>query len=269
MLKIESLGGPEGEDWRKKVESAGRVCDVNKDVKAKADWLEAMTSAEPEYVITKMTAGVKDKNRVNVFVNGRYTLSLDVKQVVDLQVKVGRKLTDDELQELHKASEFGKLYQRSLEWAFTRPHSIWETRDYLKRRQLKRSQLNRKRVEEELKPLPEIQDSAIDLVIERLAERGYIDDRKFAEYYAENRFIKKGISKRRLELELRQKRVSDNIINEVLAATTRQDSDELVKMIAKKRRKYDPQKLVNYLVRQGFKYQDVVKAVERTYEEEE
>lgn len=232
----------------------------------KEDWLEQVGNVAPEFVITKITAGVKDKNRVNVFVNGKFALSLDVKQTIDLGVKAGRRLNEDELQELHKASEFGKLYQRSLEWAFTRPHSLGETRDYLKRRQLKRAQLNRKRVQEELKPLPEIQDSAIELVIERLSERGYIDDRKFAEYYVENRFVKKGISRRRLMMELRNKRVSEDIIAVVLEESPRKDVGELAKMIQKKARKYDEQKLIQYLVRQGFQYHDVLKAIEDYYQ---
>lgn len=233
--------------------------------RGKGDWLKEEADSSSLLTITKITAGVKDKNRVNVFINGKFTLSLDVRQVIDLQVKVGRKLSEDELQELHRASEFGKLYQRSLEWAFTRPHSVGETRDYLKRRQLKRTQLNRKRIQEELKPLPEIQDSAINLVIERLAERGYIDDRKFAEYYIENRFIKKGISRRRLIMELRTKKVSEDIIMAALEDSQRNDDVELVKMLEKKARRYDQQKLIQYLVRQGFHYHDVVEAVEDYY----
>ncbi len=228
------------------------------------NWLDSMSAADADIrTITKLTPGVKDHNRVNVFINGRFALSLDVKQIVDLGIKVGKKLTPEELQELHKASEFGKLYQRSLEWAFSRPHSLRETRDYLKRRQLKRTQLNRKRISEELKPLPEIQDSAIELVIERLQERGYIDDRKFAEYYVENRFIKKGVSKTRLRLELVKKGVSEEIIVAVLNDSSRTDQDELAKMIAKKSKKYDEQKLIAYLMRQGFRYHEVIEAVNK------
>lgn len=227
-------------------------------------WLDEVVDQPVPLTITQLTSGVRDKSRVNVFINGKFALSLDVKQVVDLQVKVGKVLTNDELQELHKASEFGKLYQKSLEWAFTRPHSIWETRDYLKRRQLKRLQTNRQRVKQELKPYPEIQDAAIDLVMERLEERGYIDDKKFAEYYVENRFIKKGISRRRLEIELRKKGVADEIIEAALNATTRKEEDELAKMIAKKRRKYDSRRLVEYLIQQGFDYRMVKEAVAKS-----
>lgn len=155
------------------------------------DWLAQFNEQEPALTITQITSGVRDPNRVNVFINGRYTLSLDIRQVVDLHIKVGRKLSQDELQELHKASEFGKLYKRALEWALSRPHSIWETREYLRRRQLHRIQNNRKRLQDELKPLPEIQDETISLVLDRLIEKGYVNDRTFAKYYVENRFVKK------------------------------------------------------------------------------
>lgn len=237
------------------------------DEKDKIDWSIEGRGQSGAFVITRLTSGVKDPNRVNVFINGKFTLSLDVKQIVDLNVKVGRNLSEHELQELHKASEFGKLYQRALEWALTRPHSVRETNDYLKRKQLKRVQTNRKRERDELKPYPEIQNSAIELVLARLQERGYVDDQKFAEYYVENRFVKKGVSKRRLELELRKKGVSNDIIQSVFKSTSRDDRNELEKMIQKKWQKYDKVKLVNYLVRQGFHYDDVMNAVNEKYDE--
>lgn len=224
------------------------------------DWLAQFNEQEPALTITQITSGVRDPNRVNVFINGRYTLSLDIRQVVDLHIKVGRKLSQDELQDLHKASEFGKLYKRALEWALSRPHSIWETREYLRRRQLHRIQNNRKRLQDELKPLPEIQDETISLVLDRLIEKGYVNDRTFAKYYVENRLAKKGISQKRLELELRKKQVPDNIIKDVLSSSTRDEKTELLKVIQKKRHKYNDQKLINYLVRQGFKY-DLVKEI--------
>ncbi len=238
------------------------------DIKSLSDDIAApVKHDEHKLVITQITSGVRDPNRVNVYVNGKFSLSLDIKQVVDLQIKVGKVLSEAELQELHSASEFGKLYQRALEWALMRPRSVWETRDYLKRRQLKRLQLNRKRGHEELKPLPEIQNSAIDSVIERLTSRGYVDDYKFAEFYIENRFVKKGVSRRRLEMELHKKHVPDNIVSEVLANSTRDEDEELAKMIAKKRNKYDTPKLIRYLVGQGFDYQTVKDAVEKLDEE--
>ena len=87
-----------------------------------------------KFVITNLKQGVKNPNRVNVFVNSKYALSLDVAQVVDLGVKVGLEISEDELEEFKKASEYGKLYQRTLEWVLVRPRSVRETRDYLSKK---------------------------------------------------------------------------------------------------------------------------------------
>lgn len=214
-------------------------------------------------VITKLASGVRDANRVNVFLDGKFAFSLDVAQVVELQVKVGQKVDVKRLEVLRSASEFGKLYQRTLEWVLTRPHSIRETRDYLRRRQQKRIVTNRQRARDEKKPFPEIQNETIELVVERLTQRGYLDDRKFADYYVENRFVKKGVSAKRLRMELQRKGVSSEEIEAALATGMRDDESELQKMLLKKRARYDDQKLIAYLVRQGFDYHKVVEAVTR------
>ena len=84
--------------------------------------------------ITNIKPAVKNENRVNVFVNEKYAFSLDVSQVVDFKIKVGQEITTEKLAEYKKASEFGKLYQRALEWILVRPRSEKETREYLYRK---------------------------------------------------------------------------------------------------------------------------------------
>jgi regulatory protein len=42
-------------------------------------------------------------------------------------------------------------------------------------------------------------------VFERLVEKGYVDDEKFARFWVENRNQTKGASRRKLEAELRAK----------------------------------------------------------------
>ena len=101
-----------------------------------------------------------------------------------------------------------------------------------------------------------------DLIVERLVERGYVDDVKFARYYVENRFVKKGVSRKRLKMELMKKGISQDIVEEVLDG--RNDEEEILKIIAKKRAKYDDEKLVAYLCRQGFSYQLAKELVEKT-----
>ena len=174
-------------------------------------WGDFQQAAE-YYTITKMTSGVRDPNRVNVFLDGCFAFSLDVTQVVEFGIKVRTKITPEKLEELRRASEFGKLYQRTLEWTMSRPHSVREAQDYLRRRQLKRKQLNRQRERDQVKLLPEIDSDVAELVIKRLVEKKYLNDQKFAEYYVENRYQRKGISQKRLRMEMRNKGVDSAII---------------------------------------------------------
>ena len=200
--------------------------------------------------------------------DGHFAFSLDINQVIDLGLKVQQSITKEKLAELQRASEFGKLYQRSLEWVLTRPHSVRETRDYLRRRQLKRRQLNRQRAREEKKPLPEFDDDLTEKVLQRLVEKKYLDDRKFAEFYVENRYVRKGISHKRLRTELKRKGVEQEIINQTFEQVPRDEDEEIKKVIAKKRTKYNDFQLIGYLVRQGFNYQSAKTAVEQYSEED-
>lgn len=201
-----------------------------------------------EYVITGMKEGVRNPDRVNIYVNDKFAFSLDVSQVVDLKVKVGLAISPEKLEELKKASEFGKLYQRTLEWVLVRPRSVRETRDRLYKKTFEKK----------------LDQKYIDLIIDKLLTRKYLDDFKFAEYYVENRFVKKGVSFKRLKMELTKKGVSKDIISAVLEGTDRNDKEEILKIIAKKRARYTDEKLVAYLCRQGFDYQLAKELVEES-----
>ncbi len=205
--------------------------------------------------ITAITAQVKDKNRVNVMVDGAYRFSLDIFQYADLGIKVGREYTDEELTALETESQFGKLYARTLEYCLMRPHSAKEVRDYLYRKTRDtRSKTGevRKGVTLEL----------TSRVFDRLVEKGYINDEKFTRYWAENRSLTKGASSRKLTAELRAKGVDSSIIESALATSERSDIHELQKVIAKKLGRYpDERKFIAYLAGQGFRYDDIKQAL--------
>ena len=198
---------------------------------------EISDAAASNFVITDIRQGVKNPNRANIFINDKYAFSLDISQVVDFKLKVGLKISEEELVEYKKASEFGKLYQRALEWVLVRPRSEKELYDYLYKKIYEKK----------------LDKNYINTIIDRLKNKKYVDDAKFARYYVENRFVKKGISRKRLKMELMKKGISKEIIDEVVDA--RDDEEEILKIIAKKRTKYNNDKLIQYLCRQGFSYQ--------------
>ena len=105
--------------------------------------------------------------------------------------------------------------------------------------------------------------SLVPLVLDRLNQRNYLDDRRFAQFWVENRNVKKGISIKKIQSELAQKGVDQQIIEEVLQGTSRNERDELRKIIARKSNRYkNPQKLIQYLIRQGFNYSDILEELD-------
>lgn len=205
--------------------------------------------------ITAITSQVKDPNRVNIMVDGEYRFSLDIFQVGELGIRVGKEYAEDELVELEAESTFGKLYARAMQYCMMRLHSAQEIRDYLWRK----TRDTKTKDGEIRKGVP--RDIA-DRVFNRLQQKGYINDEVFARHWIEQRHLIKGASRRKLTSELRGKGIERAIIDRLLAESSRSDEDELNKMIAKKRSRYDnEQKLMQYLVRQGFSFEDVRRAL--------
>ncbi len=206
--------------------------------------------------ITSLSAQIRNPDRINVSIDGKYRFSLDITQVTDLGVKVGKEIDETELASLEEESQFGKLYARALEYSLNRPRSIREMRDYLYRKTLS-TKYKSKRTGE-IREREGYAPNLTERVLSRLIDKGYVDDEKFAIWWVENRNQTKGSSLRKLRSELANKGVPATVIELAIDQSGRSDEDELAKIIAKKRRRYpDDQKLMQYLARQGFSYDDI------------
>ena len=212
--------------------------------------------------ITALKAQLRDKNRVNVFVDGSYRFSLEIAQVIDLGIKTNNEYTEEELLQLEIESQYGKVYARALEYVFVRPRSQRELRDYLRRKMLdKRDQHGniRRGISPEL----------ADRVFDRLVDKGHLNDTKFATFWIENRNLRKGISERKLRAELMAKGVASQVIDEVMRSSERDEGADIQAVIKRKINKYaEDRKLMEYLARQGFSYDVSVEGL-RAYRESE
>ncbi|HMR86371.1 MAG TPA: RecX family transcriptional regulator [Candidatus Nanoperiomorbaceae bacterium] len=193
--------------------------------------------------ITKISPAVKTEGRYNVFVDNEFSFSLDETQLVTLGLKKGDAIDELQLSELKNESDFGKNYIRAVDLISRRLRSEREIRDYARRKQWTEDNTER--------------------VIDRLCERGYLNDERFAESFVRSRANTRNFSAKRMKVELQKKGVKPDIITNMLAESD--DYDEMAalrKMIAKKINKYDDErKLVAYLARQGFKYDDIKSAL--------
>lgn len=209
--------------------------------------------------VTGISVQARNADRVNVSIDGKYRFSLDIFQISELGIKVGNDYTEEELVQIESESQFGKLYARALEYCLIRPHSVREVKDYLWRKTRSTKYKSR---DGQIKEREGVSQTVADRVLERLLDKGYVNDEAFARFWVENRNQTKGSSTRKLSAELSAKGVDRQIISDALDRSTRSDEDEVRKVIAKKRAKYpDEQKLIQYLARQGFSFDDIRSAL--------
>lgn len=225
-----------------------------------------MSPESQRFKVTAITAQARNTNRVNVYIGGEYKFSLDIYQVTDLGIRIGKEYTEEGLASLIDESAFGKLYARTLEYTMMRPHSAKEIRDYLYRKTFSKKKLVKNEDSARVIETPGVSKVIAERVYDRLLSKGYIDDKKFSLWWVENRNMQKGTSMRKMYNELLGKGVAKEVIEEIMQKTTRDEKGELDKMIAKKSSRYDDrQKFTAYLVRQGFSYDDVREALDKIF----
>jgi regulatory protein len=190
--------------------------------------------------ITAIKQQVKNPERVSIFVDEKYEFSLSLDELIRYKLKNGAELDAGDVKKYKKISADGKLRARSLEWLLNRPHSEREFRDYL----------YKKKVEPE----------QIDSLVLEFTGKGYLDNAKFAAWFTELQG-RRGKSDRAIRSELFKKGIGRELADEVLPAEAGDENERLKAMISKKRKlsryKNDQEKLMRYLVGQGFGWQAV------------
>jgi len=103
----------------------------------------------------------------------------------------------------------------------------------------------------------------VDEVIARLREYGYLDDARFAQSYASLRVRERPIGRRRLERDLKLKKVdkqtADAVLDEVFEATPETELADRaiakrIRLRGKPETREEAKKLFDHLLRQGFTF---------------
>lgn len=190
--------------------------------------------------ITSIKQQVKNPERASLFVEGKYSFSLSLSELVAEKLKINQEISDVYLKRLKKLSVDGKLKARALEWVMNRPRSVRELKDYLYRKKADQDQT--------------------DVIIEEFENRGFISDANYANWLIDMR-RRAGKSDRAIQGELMKKGVSRETISETLKKDTNDERERLKALVDKKgqlsRYKNDEQKFKMFLLRQGFNYDDI------------
>ncbi|MBA2279109.1 RecX family transcriptional regulator [Candidatus Saccharibacteria bacterium] len=197
--------------------------------------------------ITSIKQQVKNPDRASIFVDGKYSFSLSLNELLAEKLKTNLELSGADLKNLKKLSADGKLKARALEWVLNRPRSVREFKDYLRR----------KKADVELS----------ELWAEEFQARGYLSNSAFAAWLIELR-RRAGKSERAIRFELASKGVTREVAEENLQDNA-SELGRLRLLVNKKgqlpRYKADQQKFIQFLARKGFKYDDIKTVLSEKY----
>lgn len=179
--------------------------------------------------ITKLEYQKKDPNKVNVHVDGKFAVGLDLNDIVKLGLYVNKEISQQELNRIMGESEFGKKLNSALNFLSYRPRSEFEIRQMFRRKKM----------------------ADIEEVIEKLKKLGQINDDEFAKWFIDQRQTFRPKGKRVVEMELRRLGVKSKVKGNISEL-------ELAKRaLAKYHGDKDKAKISRFLLSRGFDWETI------------
>ena len=202
-------------------------------------------------VITRIERQKKNPRRYSIYVDEKFAVGVDRNVIIDRGLRKGDTIDDKLLLALQTADELIRGHQVALRFLSYRPRSEAEIRKRLER--------------------DTFRSETIEHIVVQLFAEGQLDDKRFAEMYAQSKMLKKPIGAVRLRRELKQKGISDTIIRHVEQAFCDYDTElNNARHLAKKKlaneRTKDPikrkRRLADFLARRGFGWDIVQEVIE-------
>lgn len=228
--------------------------------------------------ITKLEYQKKDPNRVNIYIDEKFTVGIEVGDIIKLGLYKGQEITTEYLDKIISESEFGKMFNAALNFLSFRPRSEWEVRDYLKKRIWKKGETKDKRQKtkdwEKEREIIENQEE-INKVIEKLKQIDQVNDLDFAKWWVDQRTTFRQKGNQLIKLELRRKGIGKEIIDSLFSTEDGNSSSEFERAwlaIQKKLRIWDinklgrikfKEKVMRFLLSRGFNFDTINSVVEK------
>ncbi len=200
-------------------------------------------------IITAITKQ-NNNNRVNIYLDGDFAFGLFSINAVLLHV--GQSLSEAKVEELKFEDEIEAAFQKALRFIAYKPRTKFEV----------------------CKKLTEagFSEQVIEINLSKLVEKGYLNDKQYAGNWIENKSLYKPRSKKLVRFELQQKKIDQEIIEEVV--NQMEPEDELALRAAQKfiRRIENmdeisfKRRFSGYLLRRGFSYSTTKPIVDAYWE---
>jgi regulatory protein len=202
--------------------------------------------------ITALKANKRTDKKLNMFLDGKFAISVDTEVAVKEELKIGQELSDEQLKDLAENVSLARCLNIAYRFLSYRPRSEAEMKDRLSRRGF--------------------EDSNIEIIINKLKEQHLLDDTAFAKFWKENREMFRPRSKRLTIMELKNKGVADEIVKEVTDDSN--DMDSAYQAALKKARRLAGEdyevfhrRVGDFLKRRGFGYTVIHQTVKRLWQE--
>lgn len=193
--------------------------------------------------ITKIEAQTKNKDRVNIFLDGEFRLGCSLELALTHHLKEGVEISELTLDEL----VFENEKSVALTKAVTLIGKNLKTKSQLKK------YLTEKGYSEQI----------VNYVLEKLSEYNYINDENYARIYV--RSVKNKYGKIKIKNELKLKGISEKIIDDVLSEF--ESEEDVILTLANKYLKgkeasfENLNKLYRFLLSKGFEYEEVSRVI--------
>ncbi len=199
----------------------------------------------------KITSKAGNGNKVHIYIDGEYTLTLYDDYWYRLGYEENREISEDELASLKEEAGFRSAYEKGLQYLSMRAYSQKELYNKLK---------------------VKYGEDAAARAVEKMLYYGYLNDEAFALSYAKHLFEVKKFDLRRISYELKMKGVSTENVDNALKSLDNEPIQRIIDMIGSKYLKNlenekDRKRIVNRFVRMGYSYHDI-KAAFREFDTE-
>jgi len=212
---------------------------------------DGISLTEMAHKITALTSQKRNPQRINVYLDGEFAFGLS--RIVAAWLQVGQELSDEKITKLQTEDEQELAYQQALKFLNFRQRSEMEIR----------KNLTEHRIPEE----------TIEVTLGRLRSNGLVDDAQFAQNWIDNRSTFRPRSRKALAMELRQRGIDRETIEEALVGVDEEEAAyQAALKQAKKCRRLDQhqfrQKLYTHLARLGFDYSITKQVIDRIWTEQ-
>lgn len=202
--------------------------------------------------ITGIKKGKGRGQRVNVYLDGKFALSILAETALKEGLKTGQEITESQLETLTGLDRYQRCHNAAVRYLGYRPRSEAEIRQRLQRHGF--------------------DGEVMDKTLARLKEQGLVDDTAFAQFWKENRETFSPRSRRLTTLELKRKGLSSDIIEQVISEFDDRESAyraalHKVNRLLKTDYQDFRQRLGAYLGRRGFSYDIIKETTERVWKE--